>query len=592
MKRKIVTLFLAGTMAASLFAATGCGSQGEKTPDSGSAISAEKEAAAPVKVDQTLKMDDAAVTELNVTVDGKATKVTMYEDCYVKNPTNVAMIPNEDKIDQKVSIYVPENATKESPIIYAVNNAGWIMDAYSGRLQVEDGSDYVSTSDSDMIGMALSKGYVIASAGIRSRGDNPNADGEYISHSPATMTDAKAVIRYLRNNADLLPAGDPEKIVITGTSGGGALSVNISSQGNSEDFFESLYEIGAAGIEKADDGTYTSTINDDVFATIAYCPINDLREADAAYEFTYQDARKRLVDAGLPAVDMETKSTFQDPFTDTYTADWMLDASAALAEQYGQYVNSLGLDIKSDTLNQATLELVNESLKKTAKEVGVDKMLDDLAGNADYSGQKTTSVYNSTSKDWNDFLSFDENNVPYLKDEAALKDFFYFVARNQTLKVACAFSNKGLAEKGLASESGFNEDTLFGSSEVPYTAYEFYSWNNDAVKGNGCGLDDTGKTWDEYMETEDGKALAKQMEMASPIPYLLSDNGQSAPYWYVRHGMRDRDTAFSLQTVLYHALKNDASIKDLNFSLAWLQPHAGDYDVQEAYAWLDSVLKK
>ena len=51
MKRKIVTLFLAGTMAASLFAATGCGSQGEKTPDSGSAISAEKEAAAPVKVD-------------------------------------------------------------------------------------------------------------------------------------------------------------------------------------------------------------------------------------------------------------------------------------------------------------------------------------------------------------------------------------------------------------------------------------------------------------------------------------------------------------------------------------------------------------
>ena len=119
MKRKIVTLFLAGTMAVSLFAATGCGSQGEKTPDSGSAISAEKEAAAPVKVDQTLKMDDAAVTELNVTVDGKATKVTMYEDCYVKNPTNVAMIPNEDKIDQKVSIYVPENATKESPIIYA-----------------------------------------------------------------------------------------------------------------------------------------------------------------------------------------------------------------------------------------------------------------------------------------------------------------------------------------------------------------------------------------------------------------------------------------------------------------------------------------
>ena len=76
---------------------------------------------------------------------------------------------------------------------------------------------------------------------------------------------------------------------------------------------------------------------------------------------------------GIACRKYEAKSTFQDPFTDTYTADWMLDASATLAEQYGQYVNSLSLDIKSDTLNQATLELVNESLKKTAKEVGVDK---------------------------------------------------------------------------------------------------------------------------------------------------------------------------------------------------------------------------
>ncbi len=33
-------------------------------------------------------------------------------------------------------------------------------------------------------------------------------------------------------------------------------------------------------------------------------------------------------------------------------------------------------------------------------------------------------------------------------------------------------------------------------------------------------------------------------------------------------------------------------MKDANFKLAWMRPHSGNYDVQEAYAWLASVLAK
>ena len=607
MKKKVVSVMLVGMMIVSMAGAAGCGNKPEGNAGSQSSGSVREEGSAKkemptakaVHVDSTLSFEDAVTTELSVKVDGKATKVTMYEDCYVKNPTNVAMIPNEDGVDQKISVYVPENATAESPIIFSVNNGGWIMDAYSARTQIEDGKDYVSTSDDDMIGMALSRGYVIVSHGARSRGDNPNADGKYVSHSPATMTDTKAAIRYLRNNADKLPAGDPEKIVITGTSGGGALSTIIASSGNSADYYASLYEIGAAGIEKKEDGTYTSDIDDDIFATIAYCPINDLREADAAYEWTFKNVRQRLVDEGLPKVDQETGETFQDPFTDTYTADWMMEASAALSDQYSEYVNSLGLktedgsDLTADNLAQDMIKLLNKAFAKTAKEIGVDQMMADLSGKANYSGQNTAEVYNSSSEGWKDFLTVGKDGVPYIADEDALQEFLYFVARNQTLKVACAFSNKGLAEDGLASVSGFNEDSLFGSADYGYSAYEFYSWNNDAVKDNGCGKDDTGLTWDQYMKTDEGKALAAQLKMASPIPYLTNkEDGDSAPHWYVRHGVRDRDTSFALQTVLYNAMKNDSSIKDIDFEFAWLQPHAGDYDVQEAYAWLDSVLAK
>lgn len=562
----------------------------------------------PVNVDETLSIDDAIVTDMSVKLDGEDLKITLYEDCYVLNPTNVAMIPNADGVDQKISIYVPETATKDSAIIFAVNNGGWIMDAYAMRTQIEDGGEYVSDSDNDKIGALLSRGYVMVSFGGRSRGDNPNENGEFISHSPATITDAKACIRYLRNNAETLPAGDPEKIVITGTSGGGALSTIICASGDSSDYFESLYEIGAAGINK-DGDSYTSELSDGVFATIAYCPINDLRESDAAYEFTYTDVRQRLVDEGLPVVDPASGETFQDPFTDAYTPEWMMEASKALAAQYGEYVTGLGIPgVTGDNLLEVTMEELNKSLEKVSKEIGTDTMIENLASNAITELDVTTEedgqmlaeaiandivgMYNTNSEDWTDFLTV-EDGVAKIADLDALQQYFYFVARNQTLKVACAFSNMGLAEGGgLASVSGFNEDSLYGSKQYPYSAYEFYSWDNDAIKDNGCGLDDTGLTWDEFLKTEDGALLTAQMQMSSPIPYLTGEcEGTVCENWYVRHGFRDRDTAFSLQAVLFRALENNASVKNLDTGFAWLQGHAGDYDVQEAYAWLDSIMQ-
>ena len=56
--------------------------------------------------------------------------------------------------------------------------------------------------------------------------------------------------------------------------------------------------------------------------------------------------------------------------------------------------------------------------------------------------------------------------------------------------------------------------------------------------------------------------------------------------------MKDRDSSFALETVFYHELLNCESIRDLNFSFAWLFPHSGNYDAKEAFEWLDSVLEK
>jgi hypothetical protein len=71
----------------------------------------------------------------------------------------------------------------------------------------------------------------------------------------------------------------------------------------------------------------------------------------------------------------------------------------------------------------------------------------------------------------------------------------------------------------------------------------------------------------------------------------IGTNTQTAPYWYVRHGTRDRDTSFIISINLSRALQADKRVKDVNYALSWNQPHAGNYDVPEAMAWIAGVLK-
>ena len=515
-----------------------------------------------------LEFSDAITRELNVTVDGSPLKVTQYEDYYLAEPLST---------EQRVSVYVPETATKDSPVILCVNNAGWMANSYSSRTKVakddpEENTAYSGSDDADKVGMLLSKGYVLVSYGCRSRIDKPGDDGLYMGHSPATVTDTKAVIRYLRNNSDLLPAGDLDRIVITGTSGGGALSTLIAASGDSTDFLPYLYEIGAAGVEQEGED-YVSNLSDSVYAVIAYCPITDLPHADAAYEWTYKDVRTALQDIDINT-DPEGKAIVNYT-TDAGTVN--PEVSEYLAGLYGEYVDGLGLklddgtDLTSENLRETIISLMEDEIAESIGEIGADQMMADI---------------DEISKDgWDGigseaWLTIDGDSFAYDYDK-----HLNWVAVNKALKVVCAFSNKGLPWNTT------NEDSLFGTTEYEYSAFEPYSWDHDSVEGNGCGLDDTGLTWEEFMETEEGQELALQLRMSNTIEYLNDrESGIKAPHWYVRYGMFDRDSSFALETVLRYSIYNNPDIEDASFEFAWLKPHAGDYDVTEAYAWLDGVL--
>ena len=519
-----------------------------------------------------LTFEDAITRELKATVDGAALKVTQYEDYYLAEPLST---------EQRVSIYVPETATKDSPVILSVNNSGWMANSYAARVKVskddpETVGEYSALDDKDKVGMILSRGYVLVSYGCRSRNDKPGDDGLYRGHSPATVADTKAVIRYLRLNNDLLPAGNLDRIVVTGTSGGGALSTLIAASGDSTDFLPELYAIGAAGVTKEGDA-YASALSDAVWGVIAYCPITDLPHADMAYEWTYKDVRTALQDmdfntkeGGKPVINYSTDMGTVNP-----------EVSEYLAGLYEAYVNGLGLKLDDgtpltgDNLQEAIIGLMREEIAEALGEVGAEQMRQDI------DSMQSNGTQSFDPRDW---LVFNEDGS-FTYDYAK---HITWVAANNRLKVVCAFSNKGLPWAAT------NEDSLFGTTAFEYSAFEPWSWDHDSVEGNGCGPGDTGMTWAEFMETEGGKALALQMRMSNTVEYLNDaegdDAGVKAPHWYVRYGMNDRDSSFALETILRYSIWNCEAIRDRSFEFTWLKPHAGDYDVTEAYAWLDAAL--
>ncbi len=121
--------------------------------------------------------------------------------------------------------------------------------------------------------VALSKGYIVASAGARGR-TTSDKNGTFTGKAPAVIVDLKAAVRYLKFNDQVMP-GDANKIISNGTSAGGALSVLLGATGNNPDYEPYLKALGAA------DAT------DNIFAVSAYCPITNLDNADKAYEWQF-----------------------------------------------------------------------------------------------------------------------------------------------------------------------------------------------------------------------------------------------------------------------------------------------------------------
>lgn len=282
-----------------------------------------------------LKFNPKNYVTQTLTYEGKTVKIRAYENIvYVKNPVDTAY--------QKLNIYIPEAyfegksingyTAKTAPIFFP-NKVGGYMPAQPA-----------STKDNPMgfgpppnpnapppppkpltIVVALSKGYVVASAGARGR-TSKDKKGAFTGKAPAGLVDLKAAIRYLKFN-DKKMWGDAHKIISNGTSAGGAMSTLLGATGNNPDYEPYLKALGAAK------GT------DDIFAVSAYCPIINLDNADMAYEWQFNGINTYKKRSGPPG----PPSPSSPPPTLAELTDTQIKVSKQLKDLFPAYLNNLKL---------------------------------------------------------------------------------------------------------------------------------------------------------------------------------------------------------------------------------------------------------
>ena len=382
-----------------------------------------------------LNFDSSKYTVESKTINGITIKYRSYENIvYVSNPVDTKY--------QILNFYVPEDYfsgktingfTKDSAPIFLPNGVGGYMPSEPIKVGVHP---YTKESIIDSSFYALSKGFIVATPGLRGR-VNKDESGTYTGKAPASIVDYKAAVRYLHFNDKAMP-GDANKIISNGTSAGGALSVLLGATADNKDYEPYLNEIGAANA------------SDKIFAVSAYCPITNLDHADMAYEWQFNN----IFDYRKLQIDMETDYKISRMyFVEGTMNNKEIEVSKQLKQLFPSYVNSLNLKDKDG--NSLSLdENGNGSFKEYYKSI--------IIASAQNALDKGTDI---SKYDW---ITIKNNKVVSI-------DFDKYVKHVGRMKVAPAFD-------GLSLEKPENDE--FGTSNLAAQHFTDFSFKNSLAKGN------------------------------------------------------------------------------------------------------------
>ena len=477
----------------------------------------------------TLTFDINNYESMTGTVDNKEIKYRAFEYIpYVSNPIDIDQ--------QYINIYIPEEYFNNSTVngyntqtapIFMPNNVGGYMPSQPMAPKVENNKPNSAL-------YALSRGYVVASPATRGR-TNKASDGNFIGKAPAVIVDLQAATAYLHANDATMP-GNAKRIITNGTSAGGAVSLLQGATGNTSDYQPYLQALGAA------------TASTDVYASSAYAPITNLDAADMAYEWSYNGItsfnKVTMGQGELPQANVGgAPAPMQRSVQRVNLTNNDVAYSDLLKSHFPDYVNNLQLRDRTGVILKLDKK-GNGTFKQYVKSFIID------AANKAKSNGADLSRYS--------FLLLDKNTG--LVKDIDWDAYNSFTSRS---KVPGAFDSR-------SNDSG--ENSLFGTSTSDTNHFTITAALHDTTPNN-----------DVYVEN------AKIVTMMNPMNYLGSPSATNAKYYRIRYGTADSNTSVAIPLIVGTRAQN------LGYSVDMATPfgvdHAGDYDLQDLFNWMDSIVK-
>jgi len=477
----------------------------------------------------TLTFDINNYESMTGTVDNKEIKYRAFEYIpYVSNPIDIDQ--------QYINIYIPEEYFNNGTVngyntqtapIFMPNNVGGYMPSQPMAPKVENNKPNSAL-------YALSRGYVVASPATRGR-TNKASDGNFIGKAPAVIVDLQAATAYLHANDATMP-GNAKRIITNGTSAGGAVSLLQGATGNTSDYQPYLQALGAA------------TASTDVYASSAYAPITNLDAADMAYEWSYNGITSfNKVTMGQGELPQANVGGAQAPMQRSVQRVNLTNDDVAysdlLKSHFPDYVNNLQLRDRTGVILKLDKK-GNGTFKQYVKSFIID------AANKAKSNGADLSRYS--------FLILDKNTG--LVKDIDWDAYNSFTSRS---KVPGAFDSR-------SNDSG--ENSLFGTSTSDTNHFTITAALHDTTPNN-----------DVYVEN------AKIVTMMNPMNYLGSPSATNAKYYRIRYGTADSNTSVAIPLIVGTRAQN------LGYSVDMATPfgvdHAGDYDLQDLFNWMDSIVK-
>lgn len=274
---------------------------------------------------------------------------------------------------------------------------------------------------------------------------------------------------------------------------------------------------------------------DDIFAASCYCPITNLDHGDMAYEWEFggHNDYHRVFLRSAPEGESEPRHVK----VDSVMSEERQALSAELARAFPAYLNSLNL--KDEALGALVLD---ENGDGTFKDFVASFVMASAQRQLD-KGEDLSGVA---------WLQVEGKKVVGL-------DFAKFVEFRTRMKEAPAFDDVVL---------GTAENELFGSAGTKYRHFTAFSQEHSSVQG--------------------ALAEAEIVKMMNPMNYVGDSAATKAKHFRLRHGTIDRDASLAISAMLAAKLRNSGIDADLAYP--WNVPHAGDYDLDELFDWIDGIV--